>query len=336
MRKFIFLVCLSLGSAVHAEMPSSTGPALSEEAKLTYEQGVSAFAAGQFENAIRELKRYVDRFPGHPNYIEAKRILGLSLMQVGKSKEAIVFLRDFVEVYKSRPEGLATQLVLGQALLNIGKNHEALLISDELVKAYKNKKASVAVYLDSLLLKSNCQLELRKDEMARRTLDAFEHEGKGVPGLDGSWSQYYHLRVVEKLRACEALTEAKTLREEIARKKFRERGVCLVETLKPFTDAVSLTHPDWTWTDRMTAALDSAFMRFQSGCASPPPPPGKRTERELAAYRSELAEVLKTDCREATTHAVPFLKAFLSKWDQDKTQHLRSKAISKLVGAIEP
>lgn len=84
-----------------------------------WEEGITAFQAGNYAQAAEEFKSVVEAQPDWPG---GHRMLGQSLLKLGRSQEALTHLR---KAYDLGPDDVSVQLVLGQAYVQTGRYRDA-------------------------------------------------------------------------------------------------------------------------------------------------------------------------------------------------------------------
>lgn len=98
-----FVLLFAASSAVHAG----------------WEEGVAAFKAQNYAQAVQEFQAVVEE---HPEWPDGHRMLGQSLLGLKRSQEALTHLR---KAYDLGPDNVAVQMVLGQAYVQAGRYRDA-------------------------------------------------------------------------------------------------------------------------------------------------------------------------------------------------------------------
>ena len=84
-----------------------------------WEEGVAAFKAQNYAQAVEEFRAVVEEQPDWPG---GHRMLGQALLKLDRSQEALTHLR---KAYDLGPDDLAVQMVLGQAYVQAGRYRDA-------------------------------------------------------------------------------------------------------------------------------------------------------------------------------------------------------------------
>jgi tetratricopeptide (TPR) repeat protein len=92
---------------------------LSLAAHAGWQEGVSAFQAGNYAQAAEEFRTVVE---GQPEWPGGHLMLGRSLLKLQRSQEALTHLR---KAYDLQPEDVATQMILGQAYVQSRRYRDA-------------------------------------------------------------------------------------------------------------------------------------------------------------------------------------------------------------------
>lgn len=93
--------------------------AFSVSVEAGWEEGVAAFRAQNYAQAVTEFRTVVEDQPEWPG---GHRMLGQSLLKLGRSQEALTHLR---KAYDLGPDDVAVQMVLGQAYVQAGRYRDA-------------------------------------------------------------------------------------------------------------------------------------------------------------------------------------------------------------------
>lgn len=101
---------------------------------LLWTDGLKAYEEGRYKDARRQLQRIVDRYPGHPHYLDTHLILGKTYLELNESAKALPPLQYYIEAAGDNLSGYQGRLTLAKAYLQAQKNHEALLIANQILK----------------------------------------------------------------------------------------------------------------------------------------------------------------------------------------------------------
>jgi predicted Zn-dependent protease len=103
-------VILLITGALLAVLPAHAG----------WEEGVAAFKAGNFAQAVKEFEALA---AASPEQAQVQVMLGRSLLKTNRAPQAVTALR---KAYDLNPNDVATQIFLGQAYLDAGRAGEAV------------------------------------------------------------------------------------------------------------------------------------------------------------------------------------------------------------------
>jgi len=114
-------------AASSAASPATSEPAATEAdpAEAAYTQGFKLWEAGQYDEAITELRAFVSTYPKHRRVSFANNLIGRALLDKGEARAAVP---AFIANYRGNPGGerAADSLYyLGQALLKLGQPAQA-------------------------------------------------------------------------------------------------------------------------------------------------------------------------------------------------------------------
>ncbi len=114
-------------AASSAASPATSEPAAIEAdpAEAAYTQGFKLWEAGQYDEAITELRAFVSAYPKHRRVSFANNLIGRALLDKGEARAAVP---AFIANYRGNPGGerAADSLYyLGQALLKLGQPSQA-------------------------------------------------------------------------------------------------------------------------------------------------------------------------------------------------------------------
>jgi tetratricopeptide (TPR) repeat protein len=114
---------------------TSSGPTSEEEAAILWKDGEAAFKAEDYTKAITLLQRLIDRYPGHPGYLEAHRYVGRAYLFTHQADKSVKPFEYYIGATGDRNLALRTRIWLAEAFMELGKNHEAFLSAQEVEKA---------------------------------------------------------------------------------------------------------------------------------------------------------------------------------------------------------
>lgn len=308
---------------------TSNGPTSEAEAKILWSDGEKAFDQGNYQDAVNDLKRLLDRYPGNTGYLEAHRLLGRALMQLGRYNEAVTPLKAYISAAGDRELGLRTRLWLGDDELHLSKPNEAYLLALEVEKA--TEKTSPLLYAESQFLKSRALIGLNQDTRAVRVLDSIESAPavQSDVTLKGYAAQS---RIELKLRECAKHPAPGKMNEAQARDQFARRALCLQDALILFkTTAESKEIPT---SDSAGDDLYLGFSSYAKATRTPPEPvetkPEKRTAAQKKQYHAEIVDQLEQDRKKALREAL----GTLAEWGE-KASPKAAAAYSRLSRKIE-
>ena len=140
-----FIVITSVDCLAKEPLPDTrAGSTSTAEASLLWEQGQKAFQSESYQEAVNQLKRLIDRYPGVKGFTEAHYLLGSSFIELKRPKEALHPLRYYVSANGKTEAGLNGRVKLAEAYLMLKKFNEAYLTAGEIVSARATKKDNVA------------------------------------------------------------------------------------------------------------------------------------------------------------------------------------------------
>jgi tetratricopeptide (TPR) repeat protein len=278
--------------------PTSSGPVSDQESEVLWKESQTAIQESRFQDAANLLHRYVDRYPGKLNYLEAHFHLGKALMEMGNYSLAIPHLKSFIELRSAQAEGVPARLLLIQSYLEEKKYHEAYLGTLEIDQLAKKIKLTSDFLLETLLLKTQALLGLKRETRAWSALESAEKQlsEKNSSRVRG---KTYGLKLDLKIKTCEELPSKGPLDEGQIRDQLTRRGTCLLEAFLIYQNV--LKTGDLRATGTTTTLIQSALKQYAFSCAHPPHPPviqgQPRTPQELERYLSELSDLLMQECR---------------------------------------
>src|SRR5690242_7776993 len=139
----IILLCsLCLGA------PTSSGPISDEEATTLWQEGEAALSSSRFEDAVNSFQRYVDRYPGSPNYLKAHVFLGGALMDLGKPGQDIPLITNYLTSTSNNTDSARRRLSIGHAYFELKKLKEAYLTSLKIHKWHSHTPLSSEIVLE--------------------------------------------------------------------------------------------------------------------------------------------------------------------------------------------
>jgi TolA-binding protein len=128
---------------VETQAPPEGGPlvatAAADEGEDAYSQGFRLWQAGQFDEAITQLKAFASAYPKHRRASYANNLIGRALLDKGDARAAATAL---LANYRSNPGGERAQdslYYLGQALMKLGQPGQACKAYSELDAVYGAK-----------------------------------------------------------------------------------------------------------------------------------------------------------------------------------------------------
>lgn len=98
-----------------------------------WEEGVSAFKAGNFAQAVREFEGVVNE---RPDWAQGHMMLGRALLKVGRNQQAVASLR---KAYDLAPNDVPIQLALAQGYLESNQGSEAVKLLGRMNQAGLSK-----------------------------------------------------------------------------------------------------------------------------------------------------------------------------------------------------
>lgn len=110
-----------------------------DPAEIAYTQGFKLWEAGQYDEAITELRAFVSAYPRHRRVSFANNLIGRSLLDKGEPRAAVP---AFIANYRNNPAGDRAPdslFYLGQALLKLGQPAQACNAFAELDEVYGAK-----------------------------------------------------------------------------------------------------------------------------------------------------------------------------------------------------
>ena len=322
-RILLALCLLTIGARARAQAdePSqlSAGPVSSEEAKILWQDGKKAYDQGQDEDAISRLERFVARYPGYPQYFEARHILARAYLRQHAPEKAKAELKDLVNAPGAQGkslEALQARAELCRADLELKQYSEALLTADELVKITADEVVRVTKNLEvrltsdadvreaeALMLRARAQIGLDQDARAESSvasaLKLLPNPAQGQVWVQIA-SEARQVQVELKLRHCAKFPSSEKLEEDQVRNQFGRRGTCLLDSVNLFKNVLTLG--DNASSESTGQILSLAYASYWERCQHPPSPPPvhpkDRNAQQLKTYFRELAVVLEEDCRQ--------------------------------------
>jgi hypothetical protein len=314
---------------------TAVGPASPEEADLLWKEGSREYAEGGYGAAAHLLERLDARYPAYPHRLEAKFILGKSLLKSGKPAEAIAPLQAYASTQSAEyPSGREARMWLGRAHLEAGQAHEAYLDAIEIERAVPRvlqpkvkgprfddaptaqatpgpaKLGGNPALAEALLLQARALTAMNQDERARRALLSARENAGPRPALE---ADAFAVEILLKTRQCGRFPSARRLSEDQVIDQLDRRGACLLEALLPFRS--TLERGERGPAEEAGSRLGRSFEGFADACANPPDPPVlrpvDRSAAQLKRYRLELSTLLRNRCATKLHDAASVLHA----WD---------------------
>ena len=293
--------------------PSSRGPTSDEEAALLWKDGQKAYDLSNYSEAIQNLQRLVDRYPGKPGYLQAHYLLGHSLVKSGDTKHAIEPLRYFIAASSPADESWSARLLLAQAYLDTGKFQEAKLTALEIQNRINQKNLpaiSPDFVIEAVLVRSAALFGLKHfAEAAQLSQSA---EGLLTPQSSAALTGKTLLHGLKmKTFQCSQLGSKGPLSEAQLRNQFDRRGSCLLEALLIFQRIAKAE--DTLSLDTAEKELGLAFQTYRHACLSPPQASGVvRTPKQALQFRAELGNSLFQDFKKVANRSQELLTSWKS------------------------
>jgi TolA-binding protein len=133
------------GKTTATAVPAEGGPATAsaapavDEGEDAYSQGFHLWEAGQYDQAIAQLKAFTAAYPKHRRVSYANNLIGRALLDKGDARSAAAAL---LANYRTNPNGERAQdslYYLGQALMKLGQPGQACKAYAELDAVYGAK-----------------------------------------------------------------------------------------------------------------------------------------------------------------------------------------------------
>lgn len=275
---------------------TSTGPVSAEEARVLWKDGKDAYDHGMDEDAIPRLERFVARYPGYPDYLEARHVLARAYLRQHEPAKAKAELKSFIQGAGPTPEALQARCELTRADLELKLYSEAVLTANETLKLAL-KAANRDRRTEALILRARSQMGLNQDTRAEASISSALEMLPVAPALEGQ------LRVVIldlRLRQCARFPSPGKLEEAQVRDQLGRRGSCLLDSLVLFQKVLGTA--DAPAMDQGEEKLAQGYASYWEKCQQPPAPapvkPKDRDAQQLKTYFRELAVVLEEDCRQ--------------------------------------
>ena len=316
-------------SSAHA-VATSTGPTSKTDAALHWQLGKEALEAAevsskqiptegaaktQFQDAINHLQRYVDRYAGSPNYLEAHYYLGLAYQGLNQTAKAIAPLKYCVNTSALEAVlGLKCRVALGRAYLKQKKHHEAELIgleAEPIAEGAKKTPLALNLTLELQLIKAEALLLLKQEARAagilQRTLTQVAPDAAAE--LKGQASL---LQLKLKLTECSHLPSQNSLDEGQVQSELERKGTCLLEALVVMNQ--TLSNDDLASARAATTVAQNAFESYLNLCQSPPQKlirtsPGLSRKEKRRAYL-ELTDHLIQNCRKKSEAGIELIEGW--------------------------
>jgi tetratricopeptide (TPR) repeat protein len=308
----IFLFICSLN--VHSATPVVNKPADPKEAQILWQEGKSAFDKKNYKDAEQYLRKLVDQFPAHSNYLDSLMILGKTYLEQNQSDQAMVVLKDYsrsVSLKGTSDSFFQAKLWLGDAYLQKKSYNEAYLLAVELEK----HKLAPVFEIQRLLLKASSLMGKQQDAYSSRVLDAAQKLLTKMGPNNGLEGPVSSVQLTLKLKNCRKFPSSGNLEEEQIIDQLNRRGTCLLEALLLYKQILnSQSNPHIV---NSTQTISSAYKDYLKSCENPYDatikPKGKRSNLENQKHVSELSVKLKDDFGRKLTHSLDLLVGWKEK-----------------------
>ncbi|MCC7441502.1 MAG: tetratricopeptide repeat protein [Bdellovibrionales bacterium] len=317
---------------------TARGPAPVSEVAILWKDAREAFGVGAYAEAADKLARLVDRHPGFGHDVEARGLLGESLLRLARFEDAVKPLRAYLD---AQPRGSAetprARLTLIRAYVGAGKFSEALLLVRETLDALQPRNASPEISTEALVLQAKANLGLKRDIRAERSLSSARRDWErltpearavrsdlaGELGWTGLEIRLRRCRGEDPAAPGKKPTEAEVL---AAHDRW---GLCLKEAALDFR--ATLETDSEVWGEEATESLAQGFRFFGLSCSNPPLPAGKKLSPEQALrYREELSGELRRRCG----LKVEETRGLLTAWKKDAPP-ARLEQLNELLGKLK-
>jgi tetratricopeptide (TPR) repeat protein len=324
-------------SSAHADDASeiSAGPTSAQEAKILWQDGKNAFDHGMDEDAIPKLERFVARYPGYPQYLEARHVLAQAYLRLHEPDKARPELKAFIQARGKSPSAVLARNELCRADLELKLYSEALLTADETVKL-ATASGDRAHQAEALTLRARAQIGLGQDARATDSL-ASALKALPTPAPSPLLGDARALELELKLRHCARFPSDGKLEEAQVRDQLGRRGACLMDSLLLFKNV--LLAGDAASGDESEARVSQAYASYWENCLHPPTPPPIRPKdrdaRQLKTYFRELAVVLEEDCRQKIRQGQDLIQSWKSAGSSGPHMPSMEDALKKASSELE-
>jgi hypothetical protein len=258
------------------------GPTSAEEARVLREDGLAAYQHEEWAKALPFLRRYVDRYPGQPQYAEMKVALARTYLGLRRPEDSLKALHGFVEALPEGSLRTDARVLTARAQLQAHHYPEALLSAQTLSR---EDGLPPAAQMESLGIQARALIALSEDSRAEIALASLRK-------LDPTRTEGYSIELELKLRQCAKFPGPPPLEEAATRDQLARRGDCLQEAL-----LIARKAPE----PLLLNSWIAGWRNYREAIRRPPPPPGLRPhDRDRAqkrAYARELSFALKQDLR---------------------------------------
>jgi tetratricopeptide (TPR) repeat protein len=161
----LFLPVQALAS--DPEIPNP-GPRSNAEATGLFERGNQFFAKKDFDASIRNLKRFLERYPSHEHANEAYLYLVESYSSTKQFPLVIKYGKEFLGRNPDLLSQNRTKVLIAESYLNLKDYLQAKVVSDELLKSNPDSKQKATAYS----IKFQSLLEEKQYSLAQAQYDA--------------------------------------------------------------------------------------------------------------------------------------------------------------------
>ncbi|MBC7396194.1 MAG: outer membrane protein assembly factor BamD [Bdellovibrionales bacterium] len=151
----VFWIILAAQAAAYAQSESPhPGPRSDTQAQFLYDEGTTANTRKDYGLAIKDLEKFINRYPTHDKIQSAYLSLMEALFYEKKYKELLDHGRDFLNLKTDQESANRTRAYLAEANLNLHQSLDARLNADELLKhepTLRQKALAYAVQFQAFL-----------------------------------------------------------------------------------------------------------------------------------------------------------------------------------------
>jgi tetratricopeptide (TPR) repeat protein len=289
--------------------PTSLGPTSPEEAQILWKEGQQSYKESRFQDAVNQLGRYVDRYPGSSGFTEAHFLLGKSYFELKRTPEALKAFKYYLNSKGITSDSAEARVWLGRSYLKLKKFEEALQVSRELERTKPQLTPPITLW--KYLIQSRALVGLGHETRAGNAIEVAEHDISDTTSKEVI-GQIFAIKLQVKVMSCRHLQTWVPLTENQALSLNDRRGTCLLEALLIFNKVLKTESPSAT--AEAATQLIQAFEAYQIACKHPAPPkptPGhRRTAQELKSYSAELSEFLLKNYQSNTRRALELLDSW--------------------------